>query len=277
MMWRRGRKILRCVATRLLAVGASVLMFAAPALAADAPRDYVLGEGDAVRIVVFQSPDLTLDTRVSESGMVTYPLLGQIKIGGLSVSQAEQKISDGLRNGNFLKQPQVTLLVVQIRGNQAAALGLFNKPGRYPIEVTGMKVSDLVAQAGGIAVGGSDVVTLTHTLDGKLSQTEIDLPALLTKGRGEDPLVRNGDVIYVDRMPTVYIYGEVQRPGPIRLERGMNVQQALAAGGGLTSHGTERGMRLHRRADDGKTEKLSPTMDDRLQDGDVVYVRESLF
>ena len=90
-------------------------------------------------------------------------------------------------------------------------------------------------------------------------------------------MLANGDVIYVDRVPTVFIYGEVQRPGVIRLERGMTVMQALATGGGLTQRGTEKGMRVHRRGSDGKVQVIQPAMDDPVRDGDVVYVRESLF
>jgi polysaccharide export outer membrane protein len=53
--------------------------------------------------------------------------------------------------------------------------------------------------------------------------------------------------------------------------------QALAAGGGLTQRGTERGIRVHRKSADGKVQVAQPTMDDSLKDGDVVYVKESLF
>ena len=96
--------------------------------------------------------------------------------------------------------------------------------------------------------------------------------------RGQsDVVIQNGDVVYVDRAPMIYIYGEVQRPGAFRLERDMTVLQSLAAGGGLTQRGTERGMRVHRRGPDGKVQVIQPSMDDRLRDGDVVYVRESLF
>ena len=59
--------------------------------------------------------------------------------------------------------------------------------------------------------------------------------------------VENGDIIYVDRAPTAYIYGEVQRPGALRVERGMTLLQALAQSGGLTPRGTERGIKVHRR------------------------------
>ena len=92
-----------------------------------------------------------------------------------------------------------------------------------------------------------------------------------------DVLIQNGDVLWVDRAPLVYIYGEVQRPGPMRLERGMTLMQVLAAGGGLTQRGTERGIRVHRKAADGKVQVIQAPMDAGLKDGDVVYVKESLF
>lgn len=84
-------------------------------------------------------------------------------------------------------------------------------------------------------------------------------------------------MLWVDRQPLAYIYGEVQRPGPMRLERGLTVMQALATGGGLTQRGTEKGIRVHRKGPDGKVQVLQPSMDDKVQEGDVVYVRESLF
>ena len=249
----------------------------APA-ANDTQRDYVLGAGDVVRISVFQNADLSLEARVSEGGSISYPLLGSVKLGGLSVQQAEKAIADGLRNGQFVKQPQVGILVVQVRSNQASVLGLVNRPGRYPIEVTGMRMSELVALAGGIAQGGSDVVSLTGTRNGVPMRVQIDLPGLFNaSNNANDPVVLNGDVVFVDRMPLVYVYGEVQRPGALRIERGMTVLQGLAASGGLTQRGTEKGIRLHRKSADGKVQVLQPAMDDKVLDGDVVFVRESLF
>lgn len=253
-------------------------LFSLPACAVDAPRDYVIGAGDSVRITVYQSPDLTLETRVAESGTISYPLLGSVKLGGLSVAQAEAEITRGLRDGSFLRQPQVTLQVTLVRGNQVSVLGLVNRPGRFPIDIVGMRLSEVLALAGGVAPGGNDVVTLSGERDGKAYRREIDLPALYgRKPNGEDPVMRNGDVVFVDRAPVVYIYGEVQKPGALRLERGMNVMQALAAGGGVTLRGTQRGMKLHRRDAEGRVTVLEPAMPDVLVDGDVIYVRESLF
>ncbi|WP_349742864.1 polysaccharide export protein EpsE [Roseateles cavernae] len=245
---------------------------------ATATAEYRLGSGDVLRISVYQNPDLTLETRVSEAGVLSFPLLGTIKIGGLSVTQAEKLIADGLKSGNFVKQPQVTIVVLQVKGNQASVLGQVNRPGRFPIEVADMRLTDLLANAGGVASSGAEIVILSGTRNGQAFRTEIDLPALFAPGgRSQDILVQNGDVLWVDRAPMVYIYGEVQRPGAMRLERGMTLMQSLATGGGLTQRGTEKGIRVHRKGADGKVQILQAAMDESLKDGDVVYVRESLF
>jgi len=251
---------------------------AAQARAAAAQNEYRLGSGDVVRITVYQNPDLTLEGRISEAGTLSFPLLGTLRLGGLTSAEAEKRIADGLRSGNFVKQPQVNILVTQVRGNQASVLGQVNRPGRFPIEVADMHLSDLLAVAGGISATGADVITLVGTRDGKPYRREIDLPNVFRGERRQDDLsIQNGDVVYVERAPTIYIYGEVQRPGAFRLERDMTVMQGLATGGGLTQRGTERGLRVHRRTPDGKTQVLQPAMDDRLRDGDVLYVKESLF
>lgn len=245
---------------------------------AGAQAEYRLGSGDVIRINVYQNPDLTLETRVSEAGVVSYPLLGSIRLGGLSVTAAEKLIAEGLRNGNFVKQPQVTLVVVQVRGNQASVLGQVNRPGRYPIEVADMRLTDLLAMAGGTAGNGADMVIVTGTRNGQPYRLEVDLPTVFQAGgKDKDVIIVNGDTVWVDRQPIVYIYGEVQRPGPMRLERGMTLMQSLATGGGLTQRGTEKGIRVHRKGADGKVQIITPTMDDAMRDGDVVYVRESLF
>jgi len=248
------------------------------AIAQPAPVEYRLGAGDLVRIVVYQNPDLSLEGRIGEGGGLSYPLLGVVRLGGLTVGEAEKTISDGLRNGNFVKQPQVSILPVQIRGNQASVLGQANRPGRFPIEVADMRLTDLLALAGGVASTGGDTIVLTGTRSGKPYRKEIDLPGLFSAANRElDMAILNGDVVWIDRAPLAYIYGEVQRPGPMRIERGMTLMQALATGGGVTARGTLKDLKLHRRASDGKTLVLQPTMDDRLQEGDVVFVRESLF
>lgn len=245
---------------------------------AAANRDYVVGAGDVLRISVYQSADLSLEARVSERGVISYPLLGQVAVGGLSVSQVEAKIADGLKSGNFIRQPQVAVLLTQVRGNQASVLGMAGRPGRYPLEVNGVRLSQLLALAGGVAPGGSEIVTLSGLRDGQPFRRKVDVSQLFGgSGGAEDPIVLNGDTLYVDRLPTAYIYGEVQRPGPIVLTPDMTVMQALASGGGLTPRGTQRGLRVHRRNGQGKVEEFAAQLGDTLRPGDVIYVRESLF
>ena len=85
--------------------------------------DYVLGAGDVIKVTVFQSPELSLEARIPESGVVNYPLLGSVTLGGLTISEAEKRLADGLLTGKYLKQPQVSILVTQLRGSQASVLG----------------------------------------------------------------------------------------------------------------------------------------------------------
>ncbi|WAC75139.1 polysaccharide export protein EpsE [Roseateles sp. SL47] len=247
-------------------------------LVSGATAEYRLGSGDAIRISVFQNPDMTLETRVSEAGTISFPLLGTVRVGGLSISEAENRIAEGLRKGNFVKQPQVSILVMKVTGNQASVLGAVNQPGRYPLELADTRLTDLLANARGVAASGGDLLVVSGQRGGKPFRMEVDLPTLFgPNGREQDIIIQNGDVLWVDRFPLVYIYGEVQKPGQIRLERGMTLLQGLAAGGGLTLRGTDRGIRVHRKGPDGKVQELKPAMDEALKDGDVIFVRESLF
>jgi polysaccharide biosynthesis/export protein len=247
---------------------------------AQAPQrpEQVLGVGDVVKITVYQNPDLSVEARVSENGEINFPLIGTVTIGGLSIAQAQALIEKRLRDGGFVLKPQVTIQTTQIRSSQVSILGQVVKPGRYPIEIVGSKVSEMIAAAGGVLPGGADVVTLVGTRDAKPIKLDIDLPLILQQGRADlDVQVENGDIIYVDRAPTFYIYGEVQRPGQLRLERNMTLLQALAQAGGLTARGTDRGVRVHRKDASGTERVIELKMNDRVERDDVIYVRESLF
>lgn len=262
----------------LRVVGMMIVLAANPAAQAQEKLDYKLGPGDAIRIVVFQNPDLTLDTRVSENGAINYPLIGAVQVGDLTIDAAEKRIAKGLKEGGFVQQPQVNIVLMQNRGNQVSVLGLVNRPGRFPLETFNTRVSDILATAGGISPTGADTVILTGLRDGKPLRKEIDLPAIYLDNKpSEDVNVAPGDVIYVHRAPVYYIYGEAQRSGVYRIERGMTVQQALAQGGGATIRGTERSLRLYRRDSNGKVEQLTPDLTDLIKPDDVLFVRESLF
>jgi polysaccharide export outer membrane protein len=253
---------------------------AALASAQETPKltDYKLGPGDAIKVQVYQNPDLTVETRVSETGSVNYPLVGSLHLGGLSIGQAESRIAQALRAGNILKSPQVNIVLQQVRGNQVSVLGQVNKPGRFPLETFNVRVSDMLAAAGGVTATGDDVLIVTGSRNGKPFRKEIDIPALFQGPRSQDDIMlAAGDTLYVGKAPMFYIYGEAQRPGPYRIERGMTVMQALAQGGGTTPRGTQERMRLNRTRSDGSVEQLVPRLTDPVMPGDVLFVRESLF
>lgn len=249
------------------------------AFAQDKQPDYPLGAGDSIRIQVFQNPDLTVETRVSENGSITYPLIGAVELGGLSIAASEKKIADALKSGGFVQQPQVNIVLIQVRGNQVGVLGQVNRPGRFPLETVNTRLSDMLAAAGGATAGGDDIVIVTGLRGGKPFRKEIDVPALFLGDNSENDIVLSGgDTLYVHRAPVFYIYGETQRPGAYRIEREMTIMQALAQGGGPTVRGSEYRLRLHRKNPaTGVIEKISPELTDAVRPNDVIYVRESIF
>lgn len=251
---------------------ACLLLFAGMSHAADNP----LGTGDMLHITVYGNTDMATDTRVTAAGTISFPLLGEVKVGGLSVAMAEHKIADLLEEGRFIKRPQVNIVVMQFVSQQVSVLGEVQKPGRYPLDHASM-LTDLLAIAGGISPNGSDQVTVISFKNGKSARQQYDLRDMFRKSGILDIAVSPGDIIYVPHAPVFYIYGEVQRPGVFRLERDMIVAQALATGGGLTTRGTERGLRIKRRNAKGMLETISAEATTPLMADDVLQVQESLF
>ncbi len=248
------------------------------AFAADAPPNYRLGPGDSIRISVFQNPDLTLETRVSEDGSITYPLVGKVAIGGLDLGSAERKVAKALLDGGFLKNPQVSIQLMEVLGNKVSVLGQVNKPGTFPLVSTNIRLSQAIADAGGVTATGDERVIVTGSRGGKPFRKEVDVDALFRDNRpDQDIVLEGGDAIYVPRAPTFYIYGEVTKPGNYRIERGMTMRQAIAEAGGLTSRGTERRLRVVRPNAQGVSEKVATDLNDPVAPGDVIYVNESLF
>ncbi|WHZ09664.1 MAG: Capsule polysaccharide export protein [Burkholderiaceae bacterium] len=241
-------------------------------------RDYRLSPDDMIGIQVYQNPDLTVDARISDSGAITYPLLGSVQLSGLTIADAEKKIADGLRTGGFVNAPQVNIVLRQARGSQVSVLGEVARPGRFPLETRSTRVSDVLAAAGGITAAGGDTLIVTGQRDGKPFRRTIDIPTMLAQGKtGDDIVLDSGDTLYVPKAPVFYIYGEAQKPGQYRVERGMTVMQALAQGGGPTARGSQNRLKLERRDASGKTVTIDPRMTDPIEPGDVLYVGESIF
>ncbi|MEO8152706.1 MAG: polysaccharide export protein EpsE [Rhizobacter sp.] len=277
-MGRGLQALVMCACVCLVMTKPTFAQSAAVALPAVTGKTLVLGAGDQLRITVFQNAELTVETRVDGDGRITFPFLNAVDVGGKTVSQVEQLIARGLEQKEVLKRPQVTVSMTQYRSQQIAVLGYVNRPGPYVLDMA-YTVSGALAQAGGVGAGGADSAVLSRYQDGAVKNIEVDLVQMFrpNASRASDVAVQAGDVLYVHRAPAFYVYGEVQHPGMQRLERDMTVMQALAAGGGLTPRGTERGMRVTRRSQDGSMVTLDVHLEQKLQADDVLYVHESLF
>ncbi len=225
-----------------------------------------LGVGDAVRVTVFQQPDLTLDTRISDNGSISMPLVGQVKIAGLTTAAAAGQIADALKRGKFLNNPQVNVALTTLRSRQVSVLGMVARPGRYPLDETSSQLADVIAAAGGVLPTGAEMVSVTR--EGK----EQRVPLI-----GKSYTLQGGETVYVERAPVFYIYGEVTRAGAYRVEPNMSVMQAIAAGGGITPRGSDRRLKLRRAADNGKWYETDVGLQERIRPDDVIYVREALF
>src|SRR6202166_2362204 len=268
----RRRRLLSVLALCTAALTAALMT---PAFA---EQEYLLAPGDILKITVFKNTDLSLDVRVSEAGLISYPLIGSVPVKGLTLPAAESKIAQMLRDGGFVVNPQVNILLTEGFGNLVSVIGEVNKSGRYSVDAAGGHVSGMLAAAGGVSPTGGELVSVSGVRNGKPFRRDVDIVKMASTGNpAEDIELSGGDTVYVNRAPMFYIYGQVQKPGQYRLERGMTVIQALATGGGVTGKGTQRGIVRHRRDPNGKVKEEGVSMDDDVQDRDVIYVKESLF
>lgn len=246
--------------------------FSLPLSAAES--DYRLGPGDLLKIGVFDHPELAADVRVSQSGNITFPLLGQLSINGMSTWDVEKELALRLASGGFVRQAQVSVLVMEYESQKIAVMGQVAKPGQYSLTASN-KVLDALALAGGISNDtAGDHATILHS-DG--TKTTIDLGALMEGDSTQNLVVNAGDTLNIPRASQFYIYGEVQKPGVYKLDRNMTVSRAISTGGGLTVRGSERRTIVKRRDASGKEKEYSAKGTDVLQADDVILVRESWF
>ena len=267
------RNLIRRFASLLACCAAASAPVCAYAAAVDA-----LGPGDAIRVTVFQNPDLTTEATISADGTVAFPLLGEVRVAERTPIEAGKLIAEGLRQRKLVLDPQVSVTLVELRSRQIAVLGAVAKPGHYPLEAAHTRVTDLLAIAGGVTEAGDETVVVVTNRNGTTERIEIDVPAMYATGNLEANIeLQPGDTLFVPSAPVFYIYGAVQRPGAYPLEPGTSVLRALALGGGLTTRGTERGLTIHRKGADGEPLELDAELADSVEADDVIRVKASVF
>ncbi|MGH8263891.1 MAG: SLBB domain-containing protein, partial [Steroidobacteraceae bacterium] len=209
---------------------------------------------------------------------ITLPLVGEIGLANTTTTTASARIAERLKRGQFLVDPQVSVAILEVRSRQVSVLGQVVRPGRYPLDGTNTKLTDLLALAGGVDPNGDDAVVVIATRNGQPVRTTIDVPKMYRTGDlSQNVELQAGDTIFVPRAPVFYIQGEVQHAGAFRLEPEASVLSAISLGGGLTPRGTTRGLKIQRRNSAGILFTVSVKPSDRVQPDDIILVRASLF
>jgi len=258
--------------TRLLLVAFAATVFLAQGWAKT--EDYRLGAGDLLKIVVFDHDELNTDARISQTGNITFPLVGQVPVAGLSTRDAELLLAKRLMEGGFVSHPQVSVLVSEYQSQKVSVMGQVAKAGQYPLD-SSKSVLDVLAMAGGLLNDSAgDDATLVRA-DG--TRAAIDLPKLFEGDPAMNLPIRDGDTVFVQHAAQFYVYGEVQHPGQYRLPRNTTVSQAISIGGGLTPRGTQSGAVVKRMDTKGKERRLSISNNEALLPNDVLLVKRSWF
>ena len=261
--------------------GLLVVCFGAPGHAAAQPDvDYVLGARDVLRISVFDQTDLSGTYTVEADGSFSFPLIGRITAAGLTVRALEQALKGRLADGYF-RDPQVIVAVEEYHSQRVFVVGEVRQPGAYPMS-GGMSLIEVLAAAGSTTLAAAaDLIVVragqSPEAAGDAENVRVNLRDLQSGVLEDNVTLRNGDTVFVPRAETIYVFGEVRRPGPYPLdETDITVLQALSMAGGGTEFGALNRVRIVRIVD-GEQQEFRVDLDDVVRSGDTIIVPERFF
>lgn len=205
------------------------------------PGDYRLGPGDVLDVIVLGNADLTRTATVQPSGSITFPLLNEVPVAGLTVSEVQRKMTSLLAK-DFLVDPHVEVKVKEYQSQFVIVLGEMNTPGRKVLK-GGSRLVDILVESGGFTPRASGDVIITRTdgtFDGGAKVLRMRLGGAFSAQDyvGLEMALRNGDVITAPARQYVTVEGEVQRPGRYAIEGDLTVTGAISTAGGLTRFGS---------------------------------------
>ena len=278
------------MAIRLLALSAwlGVLAFAATGLEgrqSAQPQNYVIGPEDILTITSFDQEDLSGKYPVDADGTFSFPLIGRVRAGGLTLRQLEAELKRLLKDG-FFKDPQLAVAVETYKSQKVHIVGEVRNPGTYPL--TGdMSLIEAIARAGSTLTtasgealivrakpGQSDGPALPTGEDGEA--TTVDLKELQSGALSKNVALRDGDTIFVPRAESVYVFGQVKNPGAYPIQKSTTVLQALSLAGGVTERGATGRIKIVR-IEKGKTVEVKAKLTDIVRAGDTIMVPERFF
>lgn len=248
-------------------------------MAVNAQDAYELGIGDRVSISVFGQDDMSATTEVAADGTITMALIGRVNVEGMTPPAVSRLLESRLENEGYLRNANVNVVVEEYRSNTVSVLGQVNQPGKIALRGN-TSLTEILALAGGIKSGGGErLVLIREGSDGTQIRQEYYLNELLDRKADSQPpvMVRKGDTLFVPKAEQFYIHGQVQKPGTYTLDRPLNVMQALSVSGGFNPRANTNGVVLYRKQSDGTVETLDVDLSDPIRDGDVLFVKESLF
>jgi polysaccharide export outer membrane protein len=242
----------------------------AAALQTAAPTDdYRIGPEDILQITLFNIPageqgvtPRTTDVRVSQDGMITLPLLGDVPVAGLTTSVVEQSLRE--RYDKYLRNPEVGVYVREFKSQRVSVLGAVRSPGVF--QLTGPQtLIDLLAMAGGVSEkAGMQVHVYRQAPEGRQSYV-VDLLALARNPGSVNMSVEPGDVINIPQAGTFFVDGKVGKPGSYPMDQSYTHTRALAiAGGADVTLAKLSSISIFRRRDDLEPERIEVDLNDVL-------------
>jgi len=249
---------------------------------------YIIGPKDLLTISVFEVPELNITVRVSEDGTITLPLLGQIKVDGLSRFDLERKLATLLEK-NYLKNAQVTIFIKEYQSKRVSVIGAVKSPGNYEL-IGKQTLLQMLSTAGGLTEEASDrIIIIRQYSDGRSKSLIIDLEELMLKGNPKLNIpIYASDIINVpvERFTDIYVFGQVNNPGNIKMKKisHLTLLRAIAQAGGFTERARKSGV-IIKRVEDGKEIKIKVNVkkilsgskpDIVLKGNDIIFVPESI-
>lgn len=235
---------------------------ASPALAperAAVAADYRIGPDDELSVSVLQAPELNGTSRVSQQGSISLPLIGGVRASGLTASELESAIEEQL-GSRFIKNPEVTVLVTEIRSRPVSVVGAVVRPG--VVQVGGeTSLLDVISMAGGLRDDAGDTAVVLRKAEGEsAAPIEVRLkPLLESRDPGLNVAIRPGDVVTVRVAEVVYVVGAVKKPGAFAMQGNdrLTVLQALALGEGLEPTAAQKDAIVVRTSEGGAREEIA--------------------
>jgi polysaccharide export outer membrane protein len=239
---------------------------------------YVIGPQDNLSIIVSDETELTGKYRVDTDGTISMPYLSRVLLAGLSLADAQDKITTLLKAG-FIRNPQVRIEVDQFKARNVLVTGEVRTPGKVTLPGTTMSLLEALALAGSPTQNASNDVLVMHPpKPGEKAPEPIMVNRKdLELGRvGRDLVLQDGDIVNVPVAKRFYISGFIKNPGSFVLDTGTTVGQAIILAGGLTDRGSDRRLSVVRSVD-GKVVEVSVKMEDKVLPNDEIKVKSRFF